>query len=189
MANRKSYIIWFTVLSIGAAVLLPARPQPVAYHNFADHRAMFGIANFLDVASNIGFLLTDIAGLAVVLRPCTPFEFSSERWPYALFFLGMLLTAVGSAYYHLAPDNERLFWDRLPMTIAFMALIAGQVVDRISVRAGLTLLLPMLLVGATSVVYWRATERAGVGNVVPYGATSGANTVPTDHLAVGSTST
>ena len=31
----------------------------------------------------------------------------------------MLLTAVGSSYYHLAPDNERLFWDRLPMTIAF----------------------------------------------------------------------
>ena len=126
MANRKSYIIWFTVLSIVAAVLLPARPQPVAYHNFADHRAMFGIANFLDVASNIGFLLTAIAGLAAVLRPCTRFEFSSERWPYALFFLGMLLTAVGSAYYHLAPDNERLFWDRLPMTIAFMALIAGR---------------------------------------------------------------
>ena len=177
MANRKSYIIWFTVLSIVAAVLLPARPQPVAYHNFADHRAMFGIANFLDVASNIGFLLTAIAGLAAVLRPCTRFEFSSERWPYALFFLGMLLTAVGSAYYHLAPDNERLFWDRLPMTIAFMALIAGQVVDRISVRAGLTLLLPMLLVGATSVVYWRATERAGVGNVVPYGVLQGYSVV------------
>jgi hypothetical protein len=177
MANRKSYIIWFTVLSIVAAVLLPARPQPVAYHNFADHRAMFGVANFLDVASNIGFLLTAIAGLAVVLRPRTRFEFSSERWPYALFFLGMLLTAVGSAYYHLAPDNERLFWDRLPMTIAFMALIAGQVVDRISVRAGLTLLLPMLLVGATSVVYWRATERAGVGNVVPYGVLQGYSVV------------
>ena len=173
MANRQSYIIWFTVLSIGAAVLLPARPQPIGYHNFADHRAMFGVANFLDVASNIGFLLTAIAGLAVVLRPRTRFEFNRERWPYAVFFLGMLLTAVGSAYYHLAPDNGRLFWDRLPMTIAFMALIAGQVVDRISVRAGLTLLLPMLLAGAASFVYWRATERAGMGNVVPYAVLQG----------------
>jgi hypothetical protein len=78
------------------------------------------------------------------------------------------LTAAGSAYYHLAPDNERLFWDRLPMTIAFMSLIAAQVVDRISVRAGLRLLAPMLLVGAASVVYWIVTERVGAGNVVPY---------------------
>ena len=81
----------------------------------------------------------------------------------------MLLTAGGSAYYHLAPDNERLFWDRLPMTIAFMSLIAAQVADRMSVRAGLILLVPMLLVGAASVLYWRATERAGAGNVIPYG--------------------
>jgi hypothetical protein len=78
------------------------------------------------------------------------------------------LTAAGSAYYHLAPDNERLFWDRLPMMIAFMSLIAAQVVDRISVRAGLVLLIPMLLTGLASVVYWIATERAGAGNLMPY---------------------
>jgi hypothetical protein len=157
MANRKSYIIWFTVLSIVAAVLLPARPQPVAYHNFADHRAMFGVANFLDVASNIGFLLTAIAGLAVVLRPRTRFEFSSERWPYALFFLGMLLTAVGSAYYHLAPDNERLFWDRLPMTIAFAGVLAAAVEERIDARAGRLLLWPLVVLGVISLLVWRWT--------------------------------
>ena len=81
----------------------------------------------------------------------------------------MLLTAAGSAYYHLEPDNETLFWDRLPMTIAFMALVASQVVDRIDVRAGLALLAPMLVLGVASVIYWRITERAGAGNVVPYG--------------------
>jgi hypothetical protein len=57
------------------------------------------------------------------------------------------LTAAGSAYYHLAPDNERLFWDRLPITIARMPLISAQVVDRVSVRAGLALLGPMVLAG------------------------------------------
>ena len=31
----------------------------------------------------------------------------------AVFFAGILLTAFGSSFYHLAPDNERLFWDRL----------------------------------------------------------------------------
>jgi hypothetical protein len=168
VANRTWYIIGFTLLSIGAAFLLPAIPQPAAYHDFADHRAGLGIENVLDVVSNVGFLLAGIAGLIVVLLPRTRFEFAAERWPYGLFFLGLLLTAAGSAYYHLAPDNERLFWDRLPITISLMSLIAAQVVDRVSVRAGLVLLVPMLLAGAASAIYWIATERAGAGNLVPY---------------------
>jgi len=168
MTNRTLYIIGFTVLAILAAILLPATPQPPAYHDFADHRAGFGIANFLDVSSNIGFAVAGLAGLLVVMRRQTRFEFASERWPYGVFFLGLVLTAAGSAYYHLVPDNERLFWDRLPMMVAFMSLIAAQVVDRISVRAGLVLLTPMLLVGLASVVYWIATERAGAGNLMPY---------------------
>jgi hypothetical protein len=89
----------------------------------------------------------------------------------------MVLTGLGSAYYHLVPDNERLFWDRLPMTIAFMSLIAAQVVDRFDTRTGLALLVPMLLVGAASVLYWRATERAGAGNVMPYGVLQGYSVV------------
>jgi predicted membrane channel-forming protein YqfA (hemolysin III family) len=168
VAKRTGYIIAFTLLSIAAAFLLPAIPQPAAYHDFADRRAGFGIENVLDVVSNVGFLLAGIAGLVVVLRPRTRFEFAAERWPYGIFFLSLLLTAAGSAYYHLAPDNERLFWDRLPITIALMALIAAQLVDRVSARAGLALLVPMLLAGAGSAVYWIATERAGAGNLVPY---------------------
>jgi len=168
MANRTWYVIGFTLLCVAAAFLLPAIPQPAAYHDFADRRAELGIENAFDVVSNVGFLLAGIAGLVVVLRPRTRFEFAVERWPYAIFFLGLLLTAGGSAYYHLAPDNERLFWDRLPITIALMSLIAAQVVDRVSVRAGLALLVPALLAGAASAVYWIATERAGAGNLVPY---------------------
>jgi len=168
VTRRAGYILAFTALSVAAALLLPAVPQPASYHDFADHRTLFGVTNFLDVASNIGFLLIGIVGVGVVFRPRTRFELDSERWPYAVFFAGMLLTAAGSAYYHLVPGNERLFWDRLPMTVAFMSLLAAQVVDRFSVKAGLALLLPMLLVGAASVLYWRATERAGAGNLTPY---------------------
>jgi len=169
MPRRTISVVAFTLLSVAAAVLLPAMPQPVSYHDFADHRAMFGVANFLDVASNLGFLLVGVAGYMIVLRSRTRFEFDSERWPYMVFFSGMLLTAAGSAYYHLAPDNETLYWDRLPMTIAFMGLIATQIVERIDVKTGLALLVPMLVLGMGSVVYWRVTERSGVGNVVPYG--------------------
>jgi hypothetical protein len=158
-----------SLLAIVAAWLVPAMPQPLEYHDFADQRDMFGVDNFLDVASNVAFALAGAAGLAVALGQRGRFQSGIERWPYVIFFVGVMLTAAGSAYYHLAPDNETLFWDRLPMTIAFMALVASQVVDRISIRAGLALLVPMLLLGVASVVYWRITERAGEGNVMPYG--------------------
>jgi hypothetical protein len=168
MTKRTWFVVGLTIASIAAAFLLPAVPQPMAYHDFADKRAYYGVANFLDVTSNAGFLIAGLAGLVVALSPKTVFESPSERWPYAIFFVGLMLTAVGSGYYHLAPDNERLFWDRLPMTIAFMSLIAAQIVDRMGRRAGLILLGPALLVGAASVFYWIATERAGAGNLVPY---------------------
>jgi hypothetical protein len=173
MTSRTGFVIAFTVLAVAAALLTPATPQSLAYHDFADSREMFGIANFLNVASNVAFLVVGIIGLFLTMSERARFQCGIERWPYVIFFVGVLLTAAGSAYYHLAPDNSRLFWDRLPMTITFMALISSQIVDRISVRAGLILLLPMLLVGAAAVVYWRVTESAGVGNVVPYGILQG----------------
>ncbi len=173
MSRSTAFVVAFTLLTIAAAFLLPPMPQPLDYHDFADQRTLYGVHNFLDVASNAAFLLAGLAGLFAVFSGRACFEFPAERWPYAVFFLGILLTAAGSAWYHLAPDNETLFWDRLPMTIAFMGLIASQVVDRISVRAGLLLLGPMLLVGMASVVYWIATERMGAGNVLPYGLLQG----------------
>ncbi len=173
MTLRTRLIVVFTMLCIVAALLLPAVPQSLEYHHFADQRDLLGIDNFLDVVSNIAFLIVGIVGLVIVFGGRARFEFKSERWPYAVFFLGALLTALGSGYYHLAPDNETLFWDRLPMTIAFMGLVASQIVDRINIRVGLALLVPMLLVGAASVIYWRVTEQAGVGNVMPYGILQG----------------
>lgn len=168
MTRPTVVLLALTAAALAASALLPAVPQPIDYHDFADHREMGGVANFLDVTSNAGFLLVSLVGFAIVFHRGTAFEHAAERWPYAVFFTGMLLTALGSAYYHLAPDNERLFWDRVPMTIAFMSLIAAQIVERVSFRAGRLLLGPMLLVGVGSVVYWLATERAGAGNVVPY---------------------
>jgi hypothetical protein len=166
-------IVGIKVLAVAAALLIPEMPQPVAYHDFSDHREMFGVHNFLDVASNGAFLIVGVWGLTLALGRRAQFEYTVERWPYVIFFLGVTLTAAGSAYYHLAPDNETLFWDRLPMTIAFMGLVCSQIVDRISIRAGLALQVPMLMVGAASVIYWRVTERAGSGNVVPYGVLQG----------------
>jgi hypothetical protein len=182
--KRTALILAFTLICSAAALLLPAMPQPLDYHQFVDRRTFFGVPNFLDVASNIGFFFAGALGLYVVSRRKTSFEAGIERVPYAVFFLGVLLTTFGSGYYHLEPDNERLFWDRLPMTIAFMSLVAAQIVDRIDRRTGLYLLVPMLLIGAASVVYWRMTERAGAGNVMPYGILQGYSVVALLAIAV-----
>jgi len=59
--------IWLVVLialaGALAALLLPPLKQPQAYHQFADQRTWFGIPNFLNVISNVGFLLVGLVGL------------------------------------------------------------------------------------------------------------------------------
>jgi hypothetical protein len=120
-----------------AASLFPVTPQPQSYHHFADQREWLGIPNFGDVASNLGFAIVGIWGLIELLRRGPRgivFTDPRERWLYELIFVGMLLTAFGSSYYHLAPDNPRLVWDRLPMTIVFMSLVAAVIAERISVN-------------------------------------------------------
>ena len=141
-------------------------PQDQAYHHFADRRALLGIPNCLDVLSNVAFLIVGLLGLVFLFcsdatGPGKPFLSRSERWPYAVFFLGVTLTAFGSAYYHLAPQNSRLVWDRLPMTIGFTAFLAAMIAERISVKAGLRMLFPLIAIGLASVVYWEWSELRG----------------------------
>jgi len=120
------------------AVLLPPIPQPLAYHNFADQRGWLGIPNFGDVVSNLLFALGGAWGLVFLLRRSEQQRFVDprERWAYLVVFLGLLLTAIGSSFYHLAPDNARLVWDRLPMTLAFMGLVSAMISERVGVHIG-----------------------------------------------------
>ena len=154
-----------------ASVVPPIRQDP-AYHRFADTRPLGGAANGWAVLSNLPFVLVGLWGLRKVLTApvgtSAPSVESRERWPYALFFAGVALTGVGSAYYHWAPDNARLVWDRLPMTIGFMALLASIVAERMGVTAGIVLLPVLLLAGIGSVAYWYAGESSGAGDLRPY---------------------
>ena len=168
-------IVALTAIVIAAALLSPRTPQPLSYHNFADHRAWLGIANFGDVASNLAFAIFGIWGLWFLLRLAPPgiatrFTDPRERWFYIAVFFGMLLTALGSSYYHVAPDNDRLVWDRLPMTIVFMSLVAAMIAERISVRAALWLWPILLAIGILSVLQWHWSEQAGHGDLRFYAA-------------------
>jgi len=155
-----------------AALLFPRTPQPLAYHQFADRRSWLGIPNFGDVASNILFLAAGLWGLVSLFRKSSRQRFidARERWPYVFVFLGLLLTACGSAYYHLAPDNARLVWDRLPMTVVFMPLVAAMLMERVNVKLGLWLLPVLIAVGIASVLQWHFSEQQGAGDLRLYAA-------------------
>jgi hypothetical protein len=107
-------------LAVGiAASLVPRTDLPPSYHHFADQRSWLGIPNFGDVVSNLIFLLAGLCGLAFLFSKSSVDRFIDvrERWFYLAVFLGLLLTAFGSLYYHLATDNNRLVLDRVPMII------------------------------------------------------------------------
>lgn len=172
------------VLGLGAAAYLfsrPPLPQPEGYHAFADTRMLQRIPNALNVLSNVFFALAGLVGLRFLgrgpsldpdasFRPGahTAFESYRERPAYAMFFAGIFLTAFGSAFYHLAPSTTRLFWDRLPMAIAFMALFATVISERISIYWSRNLLLPLVFAGIASVVAWRLSEQRGAGDLRAY---------------------
>jgi hypothetical protein len=165
-------LVVFTIAVGAAAVLLPRLPQPQSYHDFADQRSWLGIPNFGDVASNLLFAVSGVWGLSFLFgqRGAERFIDPRERWAYIFVFLGLLLTAFGSGYYHLAPDNARLVWDRLPMTLAFMGLVSAMIAERVSVAVGFYLLPLLLLIGAGSVVLWWYSEARGSGDLRSYAA-------------------
>jgi hypothetical protein len=153
------------------ALLLPPIPQPLAYHNFADQRAWLGIPNFGDVASNLPFAIVGLCGLIFLFKShANKFADPRERWLYLLMFAALILTAFGSSYYHLAPGNARLVWDRIPIMIVFMALLAAAIAERVSVRAGLWLFPILQAAGIGSVLVWRAGELQGHGDLRFYAA-------------------
>lgn len=173
-AAAKAVVLGSIVLSALAwGIFFPAVVQSQDYHLFADTRVLAGIANTADTLSNLAFLLVGALGLVFLWRERDTgglgrFRSAEEMRPYWVFFAGVALTSAGSAYYHLAPDDARLVWDRLPMTIAFMSLVAAVAGERIGARTGNLLLVPLVILGLASVVYWRWSALAGFENLRPY---------------------
>ncbi len=163
---RLALVFGLVLGAVLAALAHATVPQDPVYHAFADGRAMLGIPRFWNVASNLAFLPVGSAGLLALRR--ARFHEEQERRAYAVFFLGTILVAFGSSWYHLQPDNQSLFWDRLPMTLAFMSLLSATVAERVSVKAGAALLLPLLLLGCASVLIWRRSEQLGQGDLRLY---------------------
>jgi hypothetical protein len=162
-------LILITVIAVIAAALLPPIAQDAGYHRFADQRTLFGIPYFADVLSNLPFIVVGALGLRTLSPGCPPGGLTELMPAYRTFFAGMVLIGVGSLYYHFDPTNATLVWDRLPMTISFMAFFAAIVGEHLSATLGRRLLWPLIILGLGTVLYWHLTEAAGRGDLRPYG--------------------
>lgn len=168
----KKQRLWLlaAVAVLGGVVVysLGPVPQDAAYHAFADQRTLFGVPNFWNVVSNLPFLLVGIAGILVLRSRRAGGTLPELRPAFFAFFIGSALVAFGSGYYHLAPNNETLVFDRLPMTIAFMGFFSLILGEHLDPKLGRRSLLPLLIVGTASVLYWWITESRGHGDLRPY---------------------
>ena len=142
-----------------AAALLPSMAQPQAYHQFADQRPWLGVPHAANVLTNLPFLLVGAFGLALVWQRRRG---SSAAVGYAVLFVGVALTAFGSAWYHAAPSDTTLLWDRLPIALVFAGLVTGTLADRVPAWSG-RLAAAFVAMAIGTVLFWRAT-----GNVLPY---------------------
>lgn len=158
---------------LALACLGPYVPQAAHYHDFADQRALWGLRNALDVLSNLPFALIGVLGLwrGVWQAPAAVRADSAPPW-LALVFGGLLLTAAGSSYYHLMPDDWRVFWDRLGMVLVFAGVLALALQSVLSRRAAVVTAVLVLALGPLSLWVWLQT-----GQLLPWAVLQGAGMV------------
>lgn len=169
MQTRLS--LW-PILLCAVAILAMLAYGPIAqlprYHDFADQSVWHGIPHAQDVLSNLPFALLAVWG-GLRLWPRRAHDgLRPARWAYALFFLGLLATAVGSAYYHWAPDNARLLWDRLPLALTTAGLLAAVRADTRPGADAVRDLVLLALFAVAGVLWWAFTARRGTGDLRPY---------------------
>ncbi len=165
---RLLVMLGVTLTAIFAMIIYGPIPQSAAYHDFADQRSYWGIPRSLDTLSNLPFFLVGVAGLFALRRSVPAGALPVLRPAYLLYFAGTALLFPTSGYYHLWPADATLLWDRLAMTIAFMAFLAIIIGEYIEPRWGIRLLAPLIAFGMGSIAYWRFTDVGDGGDLRPY---------------------
>ena len=180
MSRRESWLLLALAVALLVACFGPAVAQHPYYHAFADQRAGWGVPFAMDVLSNLPFAVAGVWGLVVLQRMparampstrpgMTPGNTQDLQRPLAaLFFMGLLVTAVCSSFYHWQPDNAGLAIDRLGMVVAFAGLLGLAAADRVSGRAGLAMAATVLALGPLAVRVWATS-----GNLLPWAVLQG----------------
>jgi hypothetical protein len=151
-------VILLLALFAGAMAFEPIAQNP-EYHDFADQRLLLGVPNLANVASNIAFLVVGALGMAL----CAGWRRRPGGVSWMVCFACTVLLAVGSAYYHWAPGDATLFWDRLPLALVVMALFVALVAEHAGEWPERFLLTLAMAIGAASVLWWRWS-----GDLRPY---------------------
>jgi hypothetical protein len=149
--SRKQYCLTVLMAAMLLAAFGPRMEQDPAYHQFAGPRAW-------DVATNLPFVGLGLWGWR-----------RSRGASARVLAAGVILTGLGSAYYHASPSDPALIWDRLPMTLTFLpllALVLGVWVDR---RWATRTLWPLSAFGVTSVAWWAVTGDLRLYGIAQFG--------------------
>jgi hypothetical protein len=169
MKRYLRYVTTFAITLVAALMLLHGPIlQPVHYHEFADHSLWANIPHAADVLSNLGFAVVALWGARRVWPQRNQPAVRAGGVGYSVFLIALLLTSMGSSYYHLVPDDWRLVWDRLPIALACAGLLAGvraQLVPNANVRFET---LGLATFAAASVAWWYAGQLRGAGDLRPY---------------------
>ena len=164
----KIRLLWGIVIAAVVAVgFAPPIAQDPHYHAFAATGSWLSIPNLGNIASNLLFLWVGVTGLVRFARGGLQL-LRGIYIAYVTFFIGMIAIALGSGYYHWAPDNASLAVDRLAMTIAFVAFFCILLAERVSLPAARRLFPLLMLAGPASVVYWLHGELGGHGDLRAY---------------------
>ena len=148
--RERALLLFFAVLLLLAVVGPALSPPGMAVTPFADERDWFGFPHAMDVLSNLPFAALGVWGLRWLHWHDRTHEHVQDAVPHHamtqppvnlldcawMFFAGLVLTALGSAFYHLQPDELRLAADRAGMAVAFSGLVGFAVCERVSARAG-----------------------------------------------------
>ncbi|HEX5739188.1 MAG TPA: hypothetical protein VFY22_11815 [Hydrogenophaga sp.] len=162
--------LWLLATVLGPAVLtLPAHGMDALHphgHAFVDARIFWGIPNFMDVLSNAPLLLAGLLGVwalrgAQLLPPA--------RQAMTVFFVGLMVTGLGSACYHWAPDAQGLVLDRLGMAVTFAGALSLAVSERVSAAAARATLRMALVVAPLSAVMPLSHDNVWPWAVVQFG--------------------
>ena len=168
MSSPHYVLLALLLISCAGLALLDPIAQPPVYHDYGDQRTLLGIPYFWNVMSNLPMLFIGIYGLRQCALNGSRRPAGVARWIPLVLSGGIFITCFGSAYYHWAPSNDTLLWDRLPMTLMFMSLFALLMYDYLDPKAGTLTFWLALPLGIASVLYWHFTEAAGQGDLRPY---------------------
>jgi hypothetical protein len=160
-------------------------------HAFIDARSFFGIPNCMDVLSNLPFLIGGAWGL-IALRSAQSMA-APLQTAARVFFIGLILTFLGSSFYHWAPIDFGLMMDRIGMAVAFAGVISLAAGSRlgatVSERATpiLLMLAPLAAVAAytlQNVLPWAIVQFGGMALIVWLACLPRSKAMPSIHLGV-----